>query len=288
MAQWGCTYDELRAINPTLVMLSLSGYGRTGPRGSYRAYATNISCFIGLTHAWGHTHGTLTDYLCSAHGVLGVLAGLALVARHGEGTFVDAAQIETAAAVMAPMLLDALVNEREITPRPNEVEGALLSGVFRCAADDGWLALELEDGDDWAALCTLLDRPDLAVPRSAAAPDRDALAQAVAAWAAPLSPHTAALLLQHAGLAAGAVQNMEDVARDPSMRSRGMIVEVDQVDLGVLEYAQSPYRMSVTPGRYRRPGARLGQHTDDVLREWLALGDTELDALEADGAIFRA
>jgi len=85
MTKWGCSFDDLHEINPELVMLSLSGYGRTGPRASYRAYATNISAFTGLSHAWGHTHGTLTDYLCSAHGVVGVLAGLAHAARRGDG-----------------------------------------------------------------------------------------------------------------------------------------------------------------------------------------------------------
>jgi crotonobetainyl-CoA:carnitine CoA-transferase CaiB-like acyl-CoA transferase len=131
MAHWGCSFDELRAINPRIVVLSLSGYGRTGPRSFYRAYGTNISCFVGLTHTWGHTHGTLTDYLCSAHGVIGVLAGLAHAARTGHGTSVDAAQIETAAVSMAPMLLDALANGRDLAPEVNTVPGALLSGAYR-------------------------------------------------------------------------------------------------------------------------------------------------------------
>ncbi len=289
MTKWGCSFDDLREINPGLVMLSLSGYGRTGPRARYRAYATNISAFTGLSHAWGHTHGTLTDYLCSAHGVVGVLAGLAQGARHGDGVWVDAAQIETAAAVMAPILLEPLADGRDAGPRGNQVPGSPLSGAFRCAGDDRWVAIELDDLDDWAALCRFLDRDDLvADTRPGAAATRSELETTFAEWASVRTPHTAALLLQACGLAAGAVQDGEDVARDPALRTRGLVVEIDQPDLGVIEHAQSPYRMSATPGRVRRCGPRVGQHTAEVLGDWLGLDDAAIADLEARGAVFVA
>ena len=289
MSDLGFGDEELRARNPRLVTLSLSGYGRTGPRSTYRAYASNISCFVGLTHVWGSTHGTLTDYLCSAHGVLGVLAGLAHAARTGTGVVVDAAQIETAAAVLAPLLLGPLANGHDVEHTPNGAPGALLSTVVRCAGDDRWLAVELEDLDDWARLCAVLDAPHLAASTAEhAAQHRDALETALATWAADRSPHTAALLLHHAGLAAGAVHDMEDVARDPSLRARNLVVEIEQRDLGVIEHAQAPYRMVSATGALCRRSARLGEHTDEVLREWLGLGDDELDGLEQADAVFRA
>jgi crotonobetainyl-CoA:carnitine CoA-transferase CaiB-like acyl-CoA transferase len=288
MARWGCSYEDLRTVNARLVMLSLSGYGRTGPRATYRAYASNISCFVGLTHEWGHTHGSLADHLCALHGVVGVLAGLVQVAQMGEGAYVDAAQIETTAAALAPLMIGAPADEGEARLEPNRVPGSVLSTVVRGAGDDAWLALELTDQADWSTLCTLLERPDLDADVAAIAVRPDELEAALAQWAAPRTPHTAALILQAAGLAAGAVQDLEDVARDPSLRARGMVVEVDHPDLGVIECAQSPYRLSVTPGRLRRPGPRLGEHTHEVLREWLDLDDRQVDALEACGAVFRA
>ena len=290
MEEWGCGFDDLQAVNPRLVMLSLSGYGRTGPRASYKAYATNISTFVGLTATWGgYSHGTHTDYLCAAHGALGVLAALEQVARTGVGVHVDAAQIETAAVVMAPILLEPLVNGRDVGPPGNDVAGSVLSGAFRCAGHDRWVAVELEDLDDWAALCALLECPELGVDDTEqAAERRDELVAVLEAWAAEHSPHTAALILQQAGIAAGAVQDMEDVYRDPVLRERGFVVEVDQPDLGVIEYPQSPHRLSATPGRYRCPGPRLGQHTAEILREWLGLDDDEIEDLVDAGAIFVA
>ena len=202
---------------------------------------------------------------------------------------VDAAQIETAAVVMAPILLEPLVNGRDVEPPGNDVAGSVLSGAFRCAGHDRWVAVELEDLDDWAALCALLECPELGVDDTEqAAERRDELVAVLEAWAAERSPHTAALILQQAGLAAGAVQDMEDVYRDPVLRERGFVVEVDQPDLGVIEYPQSPHRLSATPGRYRCPGPRLGEHTDEILREWLGLDDDEIEDLVDAGAIFVA
>ena len=289
LAAWGCASDDLLAINPELVMLSLSGYGRTGPRASYRAYGTNVSAFTGLSEVWGHTHGTLTDYVCSVHGVVGVLAGLAFVARHGHGVLLDAAQIETMAAVMAPLLVEPLVNGRDVVPPGNDVPGTMLSGAFRCAGDDRWVAIEIDDLADWRALCAVLERADLVAHDSEeVARLRPQLELALGEWAAVRSPHTAAMLLQGRGIAAGAVQDSEDVARDPALRSRGMVVELNQPDLGPIEYAQSPYHLSKTPGLVRRCGPRLGEHTAELLHEWLGLDDAEIRALAGHGAVFVA
>ena len=81
--RFGCGYDDLRDVNPRLSMLSISGYGRTGRRSSYAAYATNISNHVGLSSAWGHTHGYHFDYVAGYHGALGVLAAPARPRRRG-------------------------------------------------------------------------------------------------------------------------------------------------------------------------------------------------------------
>jgi benzylsuccinate CoA-transferase BbsF subunit len=288
MEHWGCSFDDLVRINPRLVMVSLSGYGRTGPRASYLAYATNISNFTGLTTVWGLQHGTYSDYIAAEHAVIATLAASKHVAETGTGVYVDVAQIETLAALMAPALLDPLNNARDTGAQGNVVPGSWFTSVVACQGHDRWLAVELEDAADWATLCEFLEQPDLA---SAAHDDADAhraLSDALAAWAGERSPHTAALLLQRVGLAAEAVADNEDVVRDPQVRARGAAVELDQADLGVVEYYQSPYRLSKTPGRARRAGARLGEHTNAVLREWLHIDDDELAALARSDAIFQA
>ena len=276
MQRWGLGYEQIAKANPRIIMLSLTGFGHSGPRSHYLAYGATVCTFVGLTDAWRYPSGVHFDYLSEAHGVFGVLAALAARDRTGRGTHVDLAEVETAAAVMGPMMLDYVVNGRRSVVQGNQVPGALLSEVVRCRGDDEWLAVEAEDATDWQALARLLRRGDLA---EATMPPQEqasaALAAALAAWAAELTAQQAMRMLQRAGLAAGAVQNSEDVIRDPQHRERHFLLEMDHQDLGVAEYAAPPHRLSATPPTVRRPTPRLGEHTVEVLGEWLGMTPDE-------------
>ncbi|MBB6473341.1 CaiB/BaiF CoA transferase family protein [Sphaerisporangium rubeum] len=274
MDRWGVGYERLAAVNPRLVMLSISGYGRTGPRSGYYAYGSNISSFTGLTHLWGAAHGTHYDHVAQIHGVAAVLAALAQRDRTGLGSHIDLAQTETAAAVMGPLLLEYLVNGDDPAPAGNAVPGAALSGVFPCRGEDAWVAVELTGEADAATLGAFL---------GVSAGDR--LEQALRAWTARHTPHQAMMLLQRAGIAAGVVQNGEDVARDPQHRARGFVVETGHPDLPPAEQPGPPLRLSVTPARVRRPAPRLGEHTTEVLREWLDLPEAEISDLRERGVV---
>jgi len=280
MQRWGLGYEQIAAVNPRIIMLSLTGFGHSGPRSHYLAYGATVCSFVGLTDAWQYPSGVHFDYLSQAHGVFGVLAALAARERTGRGTHVDLAEVETAAAVMGPMMLDYVVNGRRSVVPGNQVPGALLSEVVRCRGDDNWLAVEAEDAGDWQGLARLLGRDDLAsaVLEPALAPDgeaRAALAAALAAWATERTAQQAMRVLQRAGLAAGAVQDGEDVVRDPQHRERHFLLEMDHPDLGVAEYAAPPHRLTKTPPIVRRPTPRLGAHTVEVLGEWLGMTPDE-------------
>jgi crotonobetainyl-CoA:carnitine CoA-transferase CaiB-like acyl-CoA transferase len=286
MQRWGLGYEQIAAANPRIIMLSLTGFGHSGPRSHYLAYGATVCSFAGLTDAWQYPSGVHFDYLSQAHGVFGVLAALAARDRTGRGTHVDLAEVETAAAVMGPMMLDYVVNGRRSVVPGNRVPGALLSEVVRCRGDDDWLAVEAEDAADWRALARLLGRDYLAeaVPRPDDwtpddwTPDeqaRVALGGALAEWAAELTAQQAMRMLQRAGLAAGAVQDAEDVVRDPQHRERQFLLEMDHPDLGVAEYAAPPHRLAKTPPTVRQPTPRLGAHTVEVLAEWLSMTPDE-------------
>ena len=209
--------------------------------------------------------------------------------RTGRGAFIDVAQTEALSAVIAPIYLDPLNNGRDTEPTGNAVPGSLFTGVFASQGHDRWIAIELEDLADWSALCDVMERPDLAIDDFAEVDDRRSeLADAIAEWTAARSPHTAAQVLQNAGVAAGTVYDNEDTVRDPQHRERGASVEIDHPDLGVIEYYQSPHRMTKTPGLVRRRGPRLGEHTREVMREWLQLDDDEIARFETAHALWQA
>jgi crotonobetainyl-CoA:carnitine CoA-transferase CaiB-like acyl-CoA transferase len=287
MEAWGCSFEELLAHNPTLVMISISGYGRSGPLSNFRAYASNINNYVGLTSAWA-LDGTHFDFVAGIHGASAVVAALAEVDRGAPGVFIDMAQTETGAAIMAPLYLDFLANGREWNAAPNEVPGALLSGVFPCGGSDAWVAIELEDADDWETMCGQLDRPDLKLGDREHCALVETLRDAIGAWVRPLTPFQVTHKLQKVGLAAAPVQDSEDLWRDAQHRSRSAYVDVWHPDIGSVEYPGAPDRLSQTPGRVVRRGSRMGEHTREVLVEWLELNKTDLERLEAGGAIWQS
>jgi crotonobetainyl-CoA:carnitine CoA-transferase CaiB-like acyl-CoA transferase len=286
LASWGCSFDELRSHKPGLVMLSISGYGATGPMAAYRAYASNVNNFLGLTSVWA-LDGIHFDFVAGTHGACAVVAALTETDRGGPGVFIDMAEAETGAAIMPGLYLDYLANGREWSAGPNEVPGSLLSAVIRCLGPDAWVAVELEDAGDWERMCSFLERPDLLLGTGGATPEhRRALCEAMETWAATVTPFQAMHRLQGRGLAAGAVQNGEDLWRDAQLRSRGAMVDVAHSDLGVLEYPDAPLCIGRGHAGTRAGGPRLGEHTADVLREWVDCGEAEIDDLLTRGVIW--
>jgi crotonobetainyl-CoA:carnitine CoA-transferase CaiB-like acyl-CoA transferase len=284
LAGWGAGWPALHAVNPRLVMVSVSGYGRTGPRARHLAYGGNVCSFSGLTYLWGASHGSIYDYIAATHAAAAALAALALRDRTGEGTYIDLGQTDTAAAMLASLLLDQLNGGPDPLPPGNEVPGSWLSGVYRCAGPDRWVAIEATDACGWAALGQLADHP---VP----APDppdqaaRAQLSEAVAAWAATLTPWQAARIAQRAGLAAAPVQDAEDLWRDPQLRWRRSIVPVAHPDLGTFEYPAPVHRMTRTPAGVRGHAPRLGQDSRAVMSQWLGMDDAEFTGLVAAGVL---
>jgi crotonobetainyl-CoA:carnitine CoA-transferase CaiB-like acyl-CoA transferase len=285
MESWGCSFDDLRSRNAALVMLSISGYGRTGPLAGFRAYASNINNFLGLTSVWA-LDGIHFDFVAGTHGACAVLAALRESERGAPGVFIDMAQTEAGAAILPGLYLDFLANGREWNAGPNEVPGSFFSGVIRCLGADAWVAVELEDASDWARLCSFLEHDELNLGADGATREKQvSLCEAMERWAATVTPLQATHTLQRIGLAAGPVQNGEDLWRDAQLRSRGAFVEVTHPDLGSIEYPDVPLCADPHAGTIAG-GPRMGEHTAAVFREWLGCSEAEVNDLLARAAIW--
>jgi len=254
-------------------------------------YASNINNYLGLTKAWAYD-GMHFDHLAAYHAAHAIVAALwhaGESGESGEGAYIDVAQAETGASVMAPLYLDSLNEGPPWSHAANEVPGSLLSVVVRCRGEDRWAAVEIEDLDDWAALCGVLERADLIIETDDHAPgqQRDELEAALQKWAAKETPYQVAVKLQRVGLAAAPVTDTEDLWRDLQLRSRWAFVDITHPDLGLVEYPESPDRLTVTPGRVRSPGPRLGEHGEEVVSEWLHLSSADVAALREAGALWQ-
>jgi crotonobetainyl-CoA:carnitine CoA-transferase CaiB-like acyl-CoA transferase len=272
MAGWGLTPEVLADQNPRLIWVSVSGYGRTGPRATAMAYGSNINGFMGLTRVWS-PHGSQFDYTAVAHVLITILAALAHRDRTGQGSYTEIAQSEAGGVMLAPLFLEALATGQDVRPEPNEVPGSYLSGVFASAGQDAWLAVELEDTSDWDAAARLLGVPELSAGQNGP-PPREAveeLKQAIAAWAQERTPAQGARQLQAAGLAAAAVLEVADVFADAGLWSHGALARLHLPGTDVTTWVTGPFqRMAVPRGYVRGPSPHPGEHNDEILREWLS------------------
>ena len=212
------------------------------------------------------------------------MAALAATDRSGRGMHLDLAQVEAGANVMAPVLIDHLATGGPYERRDNTVPGSLLSAVVACAGDDRWLAVDVVDGGDLTSLCAAIGHASIA--GAADAGQVAAVRAALVAWAARRTPYQAAHILQHHGVAAAPVQNGEDLFRDPQLRARAFMVELDHRDLGRIEYPGAVERAVRPGGGVKGPVPRLGEHTVEVLHEWAGIDPTEAALLAAAGSIW--
>ena len=275
LASRGFWAEVMAELNPRLIWVSVSGYGRTGPRAKAMAYGTNVNGFMGLTRVWS-PHGSQFDYTAVAHVLVTIFAALAHRDRSGQGSYTEIAQSEAGGAMLAPLLLEALATGRDVWPEPNDVPGSYLSGVFAAAGRDAWLAVELEDASDWDAAARLLGVPELSTGQNG--PPHDAavaeLKRVIAAWAQTLTPAQGARHLQAAGLAAAAVQEIPDLFADGGIWAHDWLARLDLPDTdNISTWVTGPFQRMRAPRAYvRGPSPHPGQHNEEILRDWLTAG----------------
>jgi crotonobetainyl-CoA:carnitine CoA-transferase CaiB-like acyl-CoA transferase len=286
-------YDTLRAVNPGLIMLSMSGFGATGPHRDYLAYGSNIELSCGLVSVTGYGPGEVSntgsfygDPVAANHGAVAVLAALAHRQRTGRGQFIDLSLTESAAACFAEAIMELTLGGAVPEPRGSRSIRDAPQGVYRCAGDDEWLTLTVQNEVEWRALCSvigcaeLVARLDLHTPggRRVAHDEIDA---AISSWTANQDKKHAARQLQSAGVPAAPVLANWELVTNPGLHERGAFVTIAHPEVGVLPYPGFVWRFSRTPARVRRPAPLFAEHNREVFSTILGLSDAEIAMLYA-------
>lgn len=297
MQGWNLDYPHLREIKPDIVMASLPGFGLTGPRRNYLSVASTVMAVTGMYHLWAYPEvpepvgpsSLHPDYVAAAHGAVAVMAALHHRARTGQGQLIDLAQMEAMASLLGPVYLGYFVNGRVPQPLGNRSPYAAPCGCYRCRGYDRWCVIAVGSEEQWRAFCRAIGEPswtkearfsDLAGRLA----HHDELDQRVEEWTVQHTPYQVMRTLQGAEVAAGAVQNMEDLYHDIHLRQRGFIVPIDHPDTGRIEYPGVTVRLSETPGAVGS-WARLGEDNEYVFGELLGLSRGESARLAEEGVL---
>jgi benzylsuccinate CoA-transferase BbsF subunit len=297
MRVFGLDYTALAAVKPDLIMVSTCLMGQTGPLASYAGFGNLAASITGFGNLCGWPDrapagpfGAYTDYIAPRFTAAAILAALDHRRRTGEGQHLDVAQAEASIHFLGPAMLDYTVNGRVQGPVGNADPDAAPHGVYPAAGDDRWLAIAPRNDAEFRALCTVIERPDLAGDaRFATAAARrartDELDAIVAAWTREQDPGVAEATLQAAGVPASVAANSHDLCTDPQLVHREHVRQLSHPTYGTTPVEGARARLSRTPATIDGPAPTLGRDNQYVLETILGYDDARITELVIAGAL---
>jgi crotonobetainyl-CoA:carnitine CoA-transferase CaiB-like acyl-CoA transferase len=311
LESWDLGYEVMRAINPAIIYLSLSGFGHAGRDREYVTWGPTAQAVSGLTAmsglpgeppaGWGYSY---LDHTAGYYGALAIQMALYHREQSGHGQYIDIAQVETGMVLAGAEILDYAVNGRGYLasggPPGNRSRTPQIAphNTYRCRGDDPdvpgagrWVTIVCETEAHWRALCRVMGDPARTTDErfrtnAARYGHQDALDAEIEAWTRTLDPYDVMYLLQSAGVPAGVVQTAHDrQERDPQLAARGFYARAEHPELGEHAFEGLPVRFSRTPWSVRRGGPLLAEHNGAVYGELLGRTDEQLVQMAAELAI---
>jgi crotonobetainyl-CoA:carnitine CoA-transferase CaiB-like acyl-CoA transferase len=295
LARYGLDYESLSAINPRLVYCSITGFGQDGPYTERPGYDFVAQAMGGLMSITGEAGGApmkvgvaMADLSTGMYAAVSVLLALRHAERTGQGQLIDCSLLDTQIAMLANQALSFLVDGRSPARLGNAHPTVVPYKTFD--AKDGPIVIAVGNDGQFRALCEVIGAADLpSDPRfatnGARVVNRDALEARLQDILADLDGQALIAALVARGVPAGPVNTIAETFADLFVEARGAVrrfLRDDGVEVPSVAY---PGKFSQTPADYRRRPPFLGEHTREVLADWLGLDDAALDALTACGAI---
>ncbi|HXH22465.1 MAG TPA: CoA transferase [Dehalococcoidia bacterium] len=284
-------YDLLDAARPGIILTSITPFGQTGPwrdreGADITAFAlsgwADINARAGGPPLKGSGHQA--SFVAAVAAFLGTLAALIHRDRTGEGDHVDVSTLEALTEIFGPRFLAAqhgATADRPMSPGVTD----FMAGPVPCR--DGYFSLTLSRAHFWRDAMNELGLSELATDEHfwSRQANRADLARKVEPAIAQRGKYELFERLSTLRVVSGMVLTTKELYENPHVRDRGFFVEVEQPGIGRVEMPGAPFKMGATPASYRRPAPRLGEHTDEVLAEMLALTADDIEGLRHAGDI---
>lgn len=293
----GLGYEVLRAVNPRLVMMSMSAFGTDSAHRDCRAYGSTLEQGSGVPTVIGSSgeppvmsHIAFGDAVGGLNGCAAVLVALIHAHTTGQGQFIDLAQIECMMPFAAPWITvhstGGPPTQRYGSRHPQFVP----HGCFRCAGEDNWIVIAATDEHMWQRLAILVGRPDWALDRSLKSGEarrgiEDVIERGIEAWTLTRDADCAMSELQAVRVAAGVARLPIDLLNDRHLRSRASLQEIERAFIGPHPQLSLPIREGADPYPIHTAAPTLGQHNREILSGFLNLSDAEIAQLSREGII---
>lgn len=297
MKKMGLGYDDLKEINPRLVCAFISGFGRLpgflGPYSGRPAFDIVAEAMSGIMHLVGFedkppswTIYGMADIYSGLVTAYGIQQALFMRQRTGQGQLVDSSMLDNMISLNESMIaLYSAVGQSAHRGRPRNLYPR---GAYK--TKDGYIALNVPDNIIWRRLCEAMGREDLiederASTGTARAANADFIHPIIEDWLAPMTRADAVDDLNGRGIPTGPVNTVEDIFADPQVEARGILMTVEDPDVGDIQFARTPPHLSSAPTLPARAAPGLGQHTRPILQDLLGYAPGEVDRLASVGVV---
>ena len=295
LQKYGLDYASIAAINPGIIYCSITGFGQTGPYANRPGYDFLIQGMGGLMSITGQPDGSLgagpvkvgvavCDLFTGLFTANAALAALAYRNRTGKGQHIDCALLDSQVAMLANQSANWLNAEFCPTRMGNHHPSVVPYTVYKAA--DGFVIVACGNDKQFIRLTAALGVPALAddeafMTNEARIKNRDRLDTELGDAIAAFDRETVIRLLEQAGVSCGPINDIAEVFDDPQVQARGLRIDQLRSDNSPISSTAFPAKLSETPAHYHSAPPLLGEHNDEVLRQWAGLSDEVIAALRS-------
>ncbi len=296
LEKWGIGYEDLKKINPKIIMVRISGYGQDGPYSQKPGFGSIGEAIGGIRYLTGYpelppvrTGISIGDSIAAIYAVMSAM--MALYNRDvkgGEGQYIDVALYEAIFSLMESMVPEydqfKFIRERS----GNTLPGIAPSNIYRCK-DGKYIAIGANGDSIFKRLTKAMNREDLDTEEFAhndgRAKKMEYLDEQIEAWTKTMDMKDVLKILDEYQIPAGPIYNIEDIFNDVHYKARDMIESVKVEGLGELRVPGIMPKFSKTPGRIKWAGAKLGEHNKEIYKDMLGMSEEELKEMEEKGIV---
>ena len=298
MESLGLGFEDLKEINPNIVMISSQLVGSRGPNCHWTGYGPTTQTYGGLLHLWDYedddppaTNGTIfpdhaAGRLCAFAGISGLIGRQVL----GGSTHTEVAQVEVVINLIAEKHLQESLLAGSTGPRGNRHEQRSPRGAFQCAGEEQWVVISVEKDQQWASLVKIMEEPDWAKEKEfetlgGRLGNQENLEENLAIWVRGKNRDEVVHLLQGAGVPCGPMMIGMEMLEDPHLESRGWTLEITQPGVGYMKLEGPAWVSEAMGGPITFPSPDLAGNTREIAEGVLGLSINEIRDLVERGVL---